>query len=220
VTSRYTVKSDRAGDLSAAIKEYNALLKKAGWDKRYTIWRSASGPGEMLRVDYYDKFADLDAPLARDPKLKDYQAELARITTRINESFVSNTRIVELVNREVSLPRTPEVPKMLLVWTAHVKQGKMRETIEAEKTEYAPAIKAAGIKTYVFATNRFGAPYNEIRSSVGLDNWAELDQSNPVRKAMGDEKYRAFAIKMDALLEDYRYDVYRLDSELSYIPGK
>ena len=46
--TRYTVKSDRAGDLSAAIKEYNVVLKKAGWDQSMSVWRSLTGPSELV----------------------------------------------------------------------------------------------------------------------------------------------------------------------------
>jgi hypothetical protein len=218
--TRYTLKSDRTGDMAAAIKEYNELLKKAHWDRSYTIWRSATGPGEMVRVDYYSKWADLDANVGRDPKMKEYQADLARITTRINESFVTTTRIIDVVNQKASLPSPAEMPKMISVWTAHVKQDKMREAVDLETNEYAPAVKAAGLKVYAFAVTRYGGPANEIRSTTGMDNWATFDQANPVRKAMGDDKYRAFSAKMDPLLEDYRYDVYRYDAELSYTAAK
>lgn len=218
--AHYTVKADRAGDMAAAIKEYNGILKKALYDKSYTMWRSATGPTEMVRVDYHEKWADLDSSTIRDPKLKEYQTDLTRITRRITDSFQTSTRVIDIVNQEISLPRTPEPPKMIMVWTAHVKEGKMQEAMSLEKNEYAPAVKSAGIKSYIFARARFGAPSNEIRSSMGLENWADLDQTNPVRKAMGDEKYRAFSAKMDALLDDYRYEIYRFDPELSYIASK
>jgi hypothetical protein len=216
----YTVKSDRAGDMAAAIKEYNAILKKALWDKTYTMWRSTTGPAQLVRVDYHANWADLDAVTSKDPKLKEYQTELARITLRITESFLTSSRVVDMVNPEISLPRPAEMPKMIMVWTAHVKQGKMREAIAMEKNEYAPAVKSAGIKLYAFATTRFGAPANEVRSTTGLESWADLDQANPVRKGMGEEKYRAFSDKMGALLDDYRYEVFRYDSDLSYIAAK
>jgi hypothetical protein len=218
--SHITVKSDRSGDMAAAIKEYNAILKKAQWDKTYTIWRSLTGAGEIVRVDYYDKWADLDKSVMKDPKIKEYQTELSRITQRITDSFQSTTRVIDLVNREISMPRPAQMPKMLMVWTAHVKEGKMQEVVNLEKTEYVPALKSAGITTYTFAHARFGAPSSEIRASTGLQNWADLDETNPVRKAMGDEKYRAFSAKMTGLLDDYHYEIYRLDEELSYIASK
>jgi hypothetical protein len=218
--THYTIKTDRTGDMAAAIKEYNGVLKKALWDKTYTIWRSVTGPSELIRVDYFEKWAELDSSTSRDPKLKEYQAELTRIMHRINESFQGSTRVVDMVNQEISLPRPEQRPKMLMVWTAHVRQGKMQEAIALEKNEYAPALKSAGVKSYIFARARFGAPSNEIRSSTGLESWAELDQANPVRKVMGDEKYSAFTAKMNAILDDYHYDIYRYDPELSYIASK
>ncbi len=220
VSTRFVVKADRSGDLAAAIKEYNAVLKKAQWDKRITIWHSATGPTEMMRDDFYDKWADLDTPISQNPKLKEYQADLVRITRRITDSFESSTRVIAMVDRQASTPRPAEVPKMIMLWTAHVMPGKMAEAVAAERNEYAPAAKSVGIQAYVFTTTRFGGPNNEIRSSMGLDKWADLEEQNPIRKAMGDERYRAFSEKMNTLLEDYHYDIYRYDPELSYTPGK
>lgn len=215
-----TAKADRADDMVAAMKEYSALLKKAHAGHSYTIWRSATGPAEYVRVDYHQTWADLDAGTASDPNLKEYRSELTRILQRITGSFQTDARMVDIVNPDVSIPRSGEPPKMLMLWTAHVKSGKMREAIELEKNEYTPAVKSAGIKSYQFAVARFGAPANELHASTGLDSWADLDQSNPIRKAMGDEKFRAFAEKMNALLDDYRYEVFRYQPPLSYIAEK
>jgi hypothetical protein len=215
----YTVRSDRAGDMAAAIKEYNAILKKAQWDKAYTIWRSTSGPGSLVRVDYYEKWADLDRQITADPKLKEYLVDLARVNTRIAESFLSSNRVIDVVNPDMST-LSSDIPKMVMVWVAHAKPGKMSEVVALEKDEYLPAVKAAGIKDYSFAATRFGGPNGEIRAVTGIQNWAGFDEPNPIRKAMGDEKYRAFSEKMGTLLEDYRYDTYRFDPELSYIPAQ
>lgn len=218
--SHYIVKSDRVGDMQAAIKEYNEILKKATWEKSYTIWRSDTGPREYIRVDYHQKWADLDASLLNDPKLKEYRVDLTRITRRISDSFESSSRVVEMVDQQASTPLSTDIPKMVMVWTAHVKNGKMPEAVAAERNEYAAAVKTAGIKSYVFTRARFGAPYNEIRSSLALDKYADLDGDNPIRKAMGDEKYRAFAEKMNGLLDDFHYEIYIHQPQLSYIAAR
>src|SRR3979411_2303105 len=70
--TRYRVKPDRVGDFAAAIKEFNAVLKKGGSDKPYTIWISQSGPREYLQIRYYTKWAELD--FTRDPKMKEQAA--------------------------------------------------------------------------------------------------------------------------------------------------
>lgn len=216
----YTVRSDRAGDMAAAIKEHNAILKKAQWDKTYTIWRSTSGPASIVRVDYHEKWADLDRQFSADPKLKEYQVDLARINARITESFLSGNRVIDVVNPDMSTPISSDIPKMVMVWVAHAKPGKMREVTALEKDEFLPALKASGIKSYSFAATRFGGPIGEVRAVTGIENWASFDEPNPVRKAMGDEKFRAFSDKMSTLLEDYRYETYRFDPDLSYIAAK
>jgi hypothetical protein len=213
----YTVKTERTGDLAAAIKEANAIYKKAGREKPILIWRSLTGPTELLRVDYYEKFADLDAE--SDPKMKPFEAEYAVIVRRILDSFAKSERVIDVVLPDLSLPRAATPPKMLMVWTARIKMDKAREFYELEKNEFLPAMKNAGVHSYTFARTRFGGPNGEVRSAVGLNNWAELDGPSLVRKGMGD-KYAAYVAKVEGLLEEYRYDIYRLDQDLSYIPMK
>jgi hypothetical protein len=74
----YTVKPDRIGDFQAEIKEYNAILAKAGSDRYSTIWVALTGPYEFARVQMYSKWADLDNTIDKDPKLKDQAVDLAR----------------------------------------------------------------------------------------------------------------------------------------------
>ncbi len=217
--SNYTVKIERNGDLIAAIKEYNAILKKAGYDKARLTFRSLTGPTHMALVTTHQKWAELDDTLAQDPRFKDSQAELARILVRINDSFISANRVIDLVNSQMSIS-SAEPPKMVMVWTAHVKEGKMRDVIALERDEYLPAIKAAGFKSYNFAVARFGAPSNEIHAVTGLEKWADFDSDNPIRKAMGDAKFTDFSTRMNALLDDFTYEMYRYDADLSYVPAK
>lgn len=212
-----TVKAERAGDLAAAIKEANAVFKKAGRERPIIIWRSLTGPTELLRVDYFEKFADLDSEA--DPKMKQFEAEYAPIVGRILDSFAKSERVIDIVLPDLSMPRAATPPKMLMIWTARIKMDKAREFYELEKNEFLPAMKNAGVHGYSFARTRFGGPNGEVRSAVGLNNWAELDGPSLVRKGMGD-KYAAYVAKVEGMLEEYRYDIYRLDQELSYIPMK
>src|ERR1700728_3292656 len=72
----YTVKPDRIADFEAEVKEYNAILAKAGSDRYSTIWVALTGNHEYARVQMYKKWADLDSPVDTDPKLKDQAADL------------------------------------------------------------------------------------------------------------------------------------------------
>ena len=81
----HTVKPDRVADFQAEIKEYNAVLAKAGSDRYSSMWVPLTGDHEFARVQLYTKWADLDATIDKDPKLKDQAADLARISLHIIE---------------------------------------------------------------------------------------------------------------------------------------
>ena len=61
VLNFYAVKQDRVADFRAAIKEYIAILKKAGGTHYASVWLSLTGPSEYMRVDHYSKWADVDS---------------------------------------------------------------------------------------------------------------------------------------------------------------
>jgi hypothetical protein len=218
--TRYTLKTDKLGDMRAAIKEYNRVIKKAGSDRANTVWSSLTGPAELVLVSYHQKWAEFDAPANDDPKLKDVRCQLSAISARINQCFTAMDRLDDILDPNLSLPRSGQPPKMIQVWTGHVKPERVVEFLDNEKNTYLPAIKAAGVTTYIFARNRFGGSSYEFRSSVGISNWADLDGPNPLRKAMGDAKYQEFVDKMNGMLVDYRYDLYRFEPDLSLVPEK
>ncbi len=101
----YTVKPDRIGDFQAEVKEYNAILAKAGSDRYSTIWVSLTGPYEFARVQMYSKWADLDNTIGNDPKLKDQAADLARASFRIIECTSSWRREIQVVNPDLQPAR-------------------------------------------------------------------------------------------------------------------
>ena len=219
--THYTVKSERAGDMAAAIKEYNDVLKKARYRNSYTIWRSATGPANIARVDLHLKWSELDQPPAEDPQLKEYRTDLVRIAARINESFSAVRRVIEVVDQDLSLPRPEELPNLIAVARFELKPGKLEEVRGLAKEYYLPALKGAGSKSFTFAQTRFGGAREEIYITRGMDGgWASLDQPDPIAKAMGDEKYHAFSEKMMANVVSRDSNVYRLDKDLSYTAPK
>jgi len=214
----YTVRADRSGDLNAAIKEYNAVLKKAGWDKPYSIWRSSTGPTRIALVSFSDKYAEFDTTRANDPKLKDYSADLTRIATRINASFTQSERVISVMAPDLSLPVPSAIPQMAIVVTLHVKPTMVNDFLKLEKDVVLPAIKAGGGKFYTVSRVRFGGSLNTFTAVVGAGKWADFDGPSALVKGLGD-KYPEFQGKVAAMTNDVQYDVYRLDTELSYSPS-
>jgi len=50
------VKVDQVDNWKAAVKDYAALVKKAGSEQAYTVWESQTGPSEYAVVWYSDKW--------------------------------------------------------------------------------------------------------------------------------------------------------------------
>jgi len=215
---RLRVKSDRIGDFTSAAREYGEVLKKAKWDKSITVWQSLSGPTEYVVVAYYDKWAELDTR-STDPKLKEQDADLTRIGARITQCMESRERIIDVINEELSLPRTQEIPKMVRSVRTRVRPEMVSQYEALIKSEIVAAAKKAGMKTLITARARYGAPATEFRTAVGLDNWAELDEPSPIVKAMGEEAYRQFLAKLMPMVLETEWNVYRYMPDLSYIPS-
>jgi hypothetical protein len=211
----YHVKPDRIGDFQGAIKEFNAVLKKGGSNRHYTLWVSLTGATEYARVDYYTKWADLD--VVQEPKMKEQAQDLQRIGIRINQCTEGSNRIIDEVLPDLSLPRTAEIPKMVRTLRTRVRPDKVNDYLALVKSEVLPAAKKAGLKEYSLAQTRYGAPISEFLSVAGVNNWADFDGGFGVQKAMGEEVYQRFLAKLRPLILESEYNVYRFLPDLSYL---
>jgi hypothetical protein len=212
----YTVKPDRIGDFQAEIKEYNAINAKGGSTNYSSTWVSLTGPRVYARVSYYTKWAELDA--GPDPKLKDQAADLARLSTRIIDCTESWHRIIEEVQPDLSLPPSPEIPKMIRVLVTEVRPDKYKEYLDLVKSDILPAAQKGGLKTYIFAEARDGAPNTSVSSVVVMNSWADLDGEFGVEKGLGKEGYQALLGKIRPLIVSSEANIYRFQPDLSYLP--
>ncbi len=216
----YTVKPDRIADFQAEIKEYNATLAKAGSDRYSTIWVSLTGPYEYARVQMYSKWADLDATVDKDPKLKDQAVDLARLATHIIECTSSWRREIDVVNPDLSLPDSGgDEPKMIRVLVTQVRPEKYRDYLEFQKNVILPAIKKSGTKDYNFADVHFGEPGPTFVSVVGFNNWADLDDGVGAEKGVTKDEYKAIVDQAHALIVSSDFLIYRYEPDLGYLPA-
>lgn len=214
----YTVKPDRIGDFQAEIKEYNAILAKAGSDRYSSMWVGITGAHEYARVQMYSKWADLDASIDSDPKLKDQAADLARISMRIIDCTESWHRDIDVVMPELSLPDSGDIPKMIRVLVTQVRPDKYHEYLDLQRNEVLPAITKAAPKSYNFAEKRFGVFGPEFVSVTGFTNWADLDGGIGAQKGLGKDGYQALVNKVRGLIVQSQYIIYRYEPDESYLP--
>lgn len=212
----YTVKPDRIGDFQAEIKEFNALYAKAGATTYDSVWVSLTGPRVYARVMYYNKWADLDA--VSDPKLKDQEADLARISSRIIDCTQAWSRIIEEIQPDLSLPSGNEMPKLIRVLVTQVRPDKYKEYLNLVKTEILPAAKKGELKVYQFAETRYGGPNTQVSSVVAMDGWGDLDGDVGIQKGLGKEGYQALLEKVRPLIVQAEVNEYRFQPDLSYLP--
>lgn len=215
----YTVKPDRIADFQAEIKEYNAILAKAGSDRYSTVWVGITGPHEYARVQLYTKWADLDAAIDKDPKLKDQAADLDLLATHIIECTSSWRREIQVVNPDLSLPDSGNEPKMIRVLVTQVRPEKFRDYLEFQKNVILPAIKKSGAKDYNFADVHFGDPGPTFVSVVGFNNWADLDDGVGAEKGVTKDEYQAIVDQAHSLIVSSNFLIYRYESDLSYLPA-
>jgi len=205
------------GDFQAGVKEYNEVLRKAGWDHANTVWVSASGPREYTLASYAPKYAEFDKVMWDDPKLKDYGRQLASISARIDTCIENRDRIIEEVQIGLSIPGKDN-PALLRVLRTVVKPDRVDEFMALLKNELLPAVQNSELKLYHVSRTRYGGPTTEFRFMAGWDKWADSDGTPPIKKAMGDEKYAQFQRKWASMIVESQADVYRFQPDLSYLP--
>lgn len=215
----FTIKGGEVGNYLSAVKELNAVLKKAGSTNYSSTWRAESGPREFALVRYHQKFAEMDQAPGSDPKLKDVASQLTAISMRINNTIESSRRTIEVIDPEMSLPMTPEPPAMVSVLRSRVRPDRLNDYLAAFKSDLWPAVKKSGIKVYMSSRTRFGGSSYEITRVSGVDNYAQLDGESPIIKAMGGRAaYDAFLAKIRPMTVSSEYQLYRFMKDQSYLP--
>ncbi|MGC1978623.1 MAG: hypothetical protein WA671_18020 [Candidatus Sulfotelmatobacter sp.] len=209
------VKLGQEENWKAAVKDYAALMKKAGSEQGFTVWESQSGPQQHAVVWYSAKWKEMDE---QDPKLKPVEADLARLFARLDTVTDSLETWIDEMQPDLMI-RSKTVPPMVRVARTRVVSGKMDELKALFRDQIVPAIKKSGATDYGAAVARFGTPANEIHSYMGLSGWADLDGPIGTEKGMTSGEYKAFQAKLAPLIEGTEWSMWKFQPELSYAPA-
>jgi hypothetical protein len=165
------VKIDQQDNWKAAVKDFVAVVKKAGSDQPFTVWESQTGPSEYAVVWYSAKWKDIGED---DPKLKSAAADMATIFARLNGQTDSLETWIDEMQPDLMIP-SKDIPTMVRTSRTRVIPGKMDEVKALFREQVVPAIKKSGATSYGFAVARFGTPSNEIHTYLGVNGWADFD---------------------------------------------
>lgn len=197
----------------AAVKDYVALVKKAGSEQQFTVWDSQSGPNQHAVVWYSTKWKEM----AEDnPKLKGSEADIATIFRRLDFDTDSLETWIDEMQPDL-LIRSRAIPAFVRTGRTRVVSGKMDEFKALLRDQVLPAVKKSGATDYGVALGRFGTPSNEAHSYLGLNGWADLDGSIGAEKGMTPAEWKAFQAKVAPLIESTQWDIWKYEPDLSYI---
>lgn len=209
------VKVDQVDNWKAAVKDFAALVKKAGSEQMFTVWESQTGPSQYAVVWYSAKWKDLGED---NPKLKSSAADLAGIFSRLNGQTDSMEVWVDEMQPDLSF-RSKEIPSMVRTGRSRIIQGKMDEVKALFHDQIVPAVKKSGATDYGVAVARFGTPTNEIHSYIGMSGWGDLDSPFGAEKGMSAAEWKAFQGKLPGLIESTEWTIWKYQPDLSYIPA-
>jgi quinol monooxygenase YgiN len=211
------VKMGQEENWKAAVKDYAALVKKAGSEQGFTIWESESGPTQHAVVWYSSKWKQLGE---QDPKLQSVEGERARIFSRLDTATDSLETWIDEMQPDMMI-RSKDIPPYVRVGRTRVVSGKMDDLKALFRDQIVPAVKKSGATDYGVAVARFGTPSNEIHSYLGLGGWGDLDGPIGVEKAMSASEFKAFQAKLSPLIESTEWSMWKYEPELSYVlPAK
>ena len=209
------LKMDQQDNWKAAVKDLVALHRKAGGEHPFTIWESQTGPSEFAVVWYDAKWKDIGED---DPKLKSSAADLASIFSRLNGQSESLTMWIDEMQPDMTV-RSQEIPAMVRTGRTRVMPGKMDDVKALFHEQIVPALKKSGATSYGVAQARYGTPANEIHTYLGLSGWGDLDSPFGVEKGMSAAEYKAFMAKVQTMVENTEWTIWKYQPDLSYVPA-
>ena len=207
------VKLGQDENWKSAVKDFSALLKKAGSEQSMTVWDSQTGPPQHAIVWYSAKWKEFDED---DPKMKVFDGDRARLFERLDTVTESLEYWVDEMQPDMTI-RSQEIPPMVRTGRTKVMPGKMDEVKALFRSQVVPAVKKSGASDYGVAVARFGTPTNEIHSYLGMKGWADLDGPIGAEKGMTADEYKAFQAKLQLLIESTEWTLWKYQPELSYV---
>ena len=191
-------------------------LKKAGVPF-YGVWQAAvfGDRNQYAIIVPISKFADYDGPGPLNSVLE--PAEVSSILTRYSKAVQSSEWSASRIRRDMSILTDPEfVPGMAVIVTITVAAGKQMEFEKLWKAELLPALKTADVKEFWGRRITFGGDVNTWVFASMIPNFAELDKTPPLVRALGPEGAAMLVSKFAGVLTSVKYTVGRRVPELSY----
>lgn len=125
--------------------------------------------------------------------------------------------VIEQVMPKLSIKRSGAMPPMVRVLRTRVRPDKAAEFMALVNNEVMPGMKKGGAGFYTFSRVSFGPRGQEFTPVMPVNGWADLDQPNPLRKALGEEGFQKLSAKRASIALSSDSEICRYRADLSYI---
>ena len=119
--------------------------------------------------------------------------------------------------RVTPVVEAPTSQQWLSVAAVRLKPEMINDWVELQKTTVIPALKKAGVKMReVWQTAQFGEQF-EYFIATPIDSLAQYDGEPPLRKALGEERYRAYLEKSRKMVASVHTSADLVRADLSHL---
>jgi hypothetical protein len=180
-------------------KEAIPAYKKAGIPFRWVFANGPVGPGATyISAQPIRNYADFDqGPAIRSAMGPD---AYAKYLARVRPMIVSTHGVIHTLIQRASLQSfSAKPPVWIVVSTVHMQPGRGGEFADITQNEILPALKKAGVADSWLFQSGFGASGTQRTTVTPIASWAELDQPNPVVRALGAQAGNALLQKRNVL---------------------
>ncbi len=190
--------------------------KKAGIPFRWVFTHGPVGPGfTFVSAQPIATYAQFDqGPLLR--KVMGPEA-FDKYNAKLRPMIVSTNGVINTLIQNASIQSySGKPPAWVILTTLQLQPGRGQEFTSITVNELLPAMKKAGVTdSWMFATNFGGSP-GQRTIVTPIENWAQLDQPNPLTRSLGAEAAQKLNQKRVALTTHAETVVLRYVPELSY----
>lgn len=211
------VKPDMMADYVALQKnETIPTLQKGGVEWR-DAWRTgAFGTNYTFAfVAPIKSFADMDAPNPIEKALGEEgaRAYMAKIAKLVNGSRRYALRMRPDLGYK---PEGVPMPKLAILASVEVVSGRTMEYEGLLKTDWAPALKKAGVPMYLVSQVVMGGSVSEYYTLTPLENYGQLDKGHPIQQTLGETGLNKLMARMGPSVHHAERSIIRYDEELSF----
>jgi hypothetical protein len=211
------VKPDQMNDFVTLQKDETIPnLQKGGVEWR-DAWRAGLF-GSTFTVAFVSpivSFASLDGPSPIEKAVgaegaKTYNAKVAKLVNGMRRYALRVRR--DLGYRNEGAPK----PKLGVLAMVETVTGRQLEFETILKTEWAPALKKAGVAEYSVSQVMLGGSIGDYYTFTPLENFAQLDKGHPIQQVLGEAGLNKLMAKMGPSIHRAERIVLRYDDDLSF----